>query len=175
MTSSAASLTDSARNFVLGRAGTAHHLDAAATGQVHVEQHHLGLVRGDRGDRGVDVLRLGDDVDVGAELGAHAGPEHGVVVDDDDCRLVTTRSPPASGIRAVRRTSVPSPGVLPDLGGAAVAFHPVDDAAPQAVPVGRDRGRVEPDPPVPDEHLDLPRRHLGVHVDAAGARRAWPR
>ena len=44
---------------------------ATPTGQVHVEQHHVGVVRGDRGDGGVDVLRLGHDVDVGAELGHH--------------------------------------------------------------------------------------------------------
>ena len=65
-----------------------HHLDAAAAGQVHVEQHHLGLVLGDRGDRLVDVGGLGQDLDLagagGGQLGADAAAEHGVVVDDDD-------------------------------------------------------------------------------------------
>ena len=61
-----------------------HHLGATTAGQVYVEQHHLRLVLEYGGHGLVDVGRLGDDVDRGAELGADAGAEHGVVVDDHD-------------------------------------------------------------------------------------------
>ena len=91
ITSSAASETDRARKRVVascfaaaGSAQPTHHLGATAAGEVHVEQHHLRLVL-EHGLHGlVDVGRLGDDVDGGAELGPDAGAEHGVVVDDHD-------------------------------------------------------------------------------------------
>jgi hypothetical protein len=53
---------------------------------VDVEQHDVGAMLGDRGDRGVDVLGLGNDLHTltALELGAHPGAEHGVVVDEDD-------------------------------------------------------------------------------------------
>ena len=59
-------------------------------GQVHVEQHDVGLLGPDDGDRGVDVGRLTDELAhrdparghrVG-QLGPHAGAEHPVVVDE---------------------------------------------------------------------------------------------
>src|SRR6476620_1727158 len=58
----------------------------------------------------------------------------------------------------------------PHLGGPAVPVHAVDDAHPDAVPVGGDVRLVEPVPAVADEHGDRGGRHRGVHVDAAGGR-----
>src|SRR5690606_9812747 len=67
-----------------GRGQAAHDLPAPAAGQVHVEQDDVGAVGADRGHRLVDVPGLGDDVHRRTDLGAHAGAEHRVVVDEDD-------------------------------------------------------------------------------------------
>ncbi len=89
MTSSAASETDSARNTHVRqlRADAAEHLDAAAAGQVHVEEDDLGLrSRAITGDGFGDRAGLADDVDlVGdrGELGAHPRAEQRVVVDEE--------------------------------------------------------------------------------------------
>ena len=56
-----------------------------------------------------------------------------------------------------------------DLGAAAVAGHPVDDAVADAVPVGRHGVEVEAGAAVADEHLDRLGRGLGVDVDARDA------
>ena len=101
MTSSAASLTDSARNVVLRRIWahgartelleSAEHLQPSPAGHVDVEQHDVRTMLGDRGDGAVDVLGLGHDLDGVAtlvpqllQLGADAGAEHGMVVDQHD-------------------------------------------------------------------------------------------
>ncbi len=57
-----------------------------------------------------------------------------------------------------------------DLGGAAVAFHPVNNAATHPVPVLGNGLGVEAMAPILHEHLDAGGRGLGVHVDPAGAR-----
>ena len=144
----------------------AHHLDAAAAGQVHVEQHDVGPVLRDRGDRLVDVGGLGqhlDDADTGGlELGAHPAPEHRVVVDDDDPDQRHSWAAPrvwcslglgsdAAGAAAPR---CPRPSVERTSAGAAVALHPVDDAVPHAVAVGRGLRRVEAAAAVAHEHVD---------------------
>src|SRR5688500_18381077 len=56
------------------------------------------------------------------------------------------------------------------VAGPAVAGHPVDNAVPHPVPVGRGGLRVEPAPPVADEDVDGGGGDLGVHVDLARAR-----
>src|SRR5215213_4074651 len=65
-------------------------------------------------------------------------------------------------------------GALPrcrsHVGGPAVAGHPVDDAVPHPVPVAQGRRRVEAAATVTDEHVDGGVRDLGVHVDLAGSR-----
>ena len=74
-----------------------------------VEQHDVGLRRGDHRERLGGRRRLADDVVVRGELGAHAGAEQVVVVDDDD--------PQAAHVTPIRSaTSVPSPGARLDHG-----------------------------------------------------------
>src|ERR1700710_506697 len=60
-------------------------------------------------------------------------------------------------------------GGAPYVGGAAVAFHPADDAAADALPVLGHLGRVEAASAVADEDLDRGGRGLGVDVDRGGA------
>ena len=60
---------------------------AVAAGQVDVEQDDVGPQGVDGGDGALDVVGLGDDVQVGSvggQLGAHPGADQGVVVDDQD-------------------------------------------------------------------------------------------
>ena len=85
---------------LLGRA--ADHRHAAAVGHVDVEQDDVGALRGDQRDRLLDAGRLADELDVALELGAHAGAEQPVVVDDRDARHAVPGS--------VSSTSVPAPG-----------------------------------------------------------------
>src|SRR6478752_10100614 len=63
----------------------------------------------------------------------------------------------------------PLTGRRPDLGRSPVSLHAVDDALADAVPVLGHRLEVEPLAAVADEHVDRTGRHLGVHVDLAGA------
>src|SRR5262249_9211080 len=88
-----------------------HHLRATAAGQVHVEEYDVRVQVGDRGDRLVDVRGLADDVDRGAELGADAGPEHRVVVDDQDLDGAGLAHWSFSCRGSFSRTSVPVSGV----------------------------------------------------------------
>ena len=106
ITSSAASETDSARKRTPGRSGATALMIASplpswrwtsssTTSGIELldQRHGLGDARG-----------LADDVDRVAELGAHAGEEELVVVDEDDAALhVALRGSRSS-------TSVPSPG-----------------------------------------------------------------
>ena len=57
------------------------HRLAAAAGQVHVEQHHVGEEPPDDVDGGPDVLGLADHFDVAAKFGSNTGAEQPVVVD----------------------------------------------------------------------------------------------
>ena len=98
ITSSAASDTDSARHFVSGRSSASAFEDRppTAVGQVHVEQHDVGLGR--RGSRRSPRrrCRLADDVDGITDLGLHTGTEQRVIVDDEhaDCEPLIA-APPA--------------------------------------------------------------------------------
>ena len=59
------------------------HARATAAGHVHVDQHDVGRAVADHLDRGVDVGRAADHVDLAAELGAHAGEEQLMIVDEE--------------------------------------------------------------------------------------------
>ena len=86
-TSSAASETLRARNGPRRTVGAAgQHLGpaaAAAAGQVHVEQHHVGPLLVHHGDRLLHRCGLPDHRDARVEVGLEPGAEDGVVIDDD--------------------------------------------------------------------------------------------
>ena len=158
---------------------------AAAVGQVDVDDRHVGTHRDDAGHRVVDGARLTDHVDRLTDLGAHAGPEQGVVV--HQVHAHQTLPPPTTGGAHASRgdsrtgadswTSVPSPGVesirddpptrsrrasmlwaMPRRSGAAVA---------RSNPRSHDRGRTPPPAPraAAPRRTPTPRRR----------RCAWPR
>src|SRR6266702_4036282 len=95
-----------------------------ATGEVHIEQNHIGEALGDQCDRRFHIVRLSHDLDLVAEFGPDPGAEQAVIVDDEDPRPAAarcghagccharlgSRCPAARGM--VRDTSVPSPSVL---------------------------------------------------------------
>ena len=84
ITSSGASLTDSARNWTSGWVRAISLITRAAAGRhVHVDEHDVGHAFADHLDRGVDVGRRADDVDHLAELGAHAREEELMIVDQE--------------------------------------------------------------------------------------------
>ena len=141
MTSSAASDTDSARNRVVdpgGRRSGAATSRPLPPGRCTSSSTTSGRVAVITRDRRVDVLGLADDVDGVAELGAHAGAEHPVVVDEHDPRRaasvmrslprraasVTVALAPATERGISSWTSVPSPAAVTDHGAPAVALHP---------------------------------------------------
>jgi hypothetical protein len=78
----------------LGRAGSDGPQDgeAPAVGHVDVEQDDLGPSLKDDLDRGLDLVRLADDVERGRELAADTGANEFVVVDQEDARLHLGRS-----------------------------------------------------------------------------------
>ena len=57
---------------------------AAAAGQVDIEEDDVGEALADQLDGGIHLVRLADDLDGVAELGPHAGPEDGMVLDEED-------------------------------------------------------------------------------------------
>src|SRR6185436_8130277 len=82
------------------------HRLAAAVREVDVQQHDIRVELLDQRDRLLDARGLPDEVDGVAELGAHAGPEEAVVVDQDDA------APHDAPRGSVSSTSVPSPGAV---------------------------------------------------------------
>ena len=87
----------------------AEHRQAPAPGQVDVEEHHVGEALTDELDRRPGLVGLAHDLDGVAQLGPDPGPEHGVVLDQED------PGPPGAHGSPGRRgmascTSVPSPG-----------------------------------------------------------------
>ncbi len=80
----------------------ADHLDPAAAGHLHVEQHDVGLALDDAAHGVLDGGGVAEHLDEPVELGPHARAEQVVVVDDHDAghahRSITSS------------TSVPSPG-----------------------------------------------------------------
>ena len=140
-------------------ADPAHHLGAAAAGQVHVEQHHVRAERERRRRPPRRRRRPRRPPRRVGELGADAGAEHRVVVDDHDGASSWAWS---SALLVPRWSSTaaprcPSPGAVRIVGGAAVARHPVHDAVAHAEPVARDRLAVEAGAAVADEHLQAGR------------------
>src|SRR5579864_6950444 len=96
-----------------------HHRVPASAGKMDVKEHHVGVELCDSRNRGSDVVRLADDLDVGTELGSNSRTEQAVVVHDEHARpLATSRAHARAGwtITAGRRidsaTSVPCPGTL---------------------------------------------------------------
>ena len=65
------------------REDLADHACATAPGHVHVDEDDIRAPLADQLDRGVDVRGGTHDLDVGTELGAHAGEEQLVVVDEE--------------------------------------------------------------------------------------------
>ena len=120
----------------LRRADPAQHLGAAAVGHVDVEQHDVRAQVRDPGDRLGDRARLADHRHVGdaaVQLGAHAGAEQGVVVDEEDphrrCRLASVELAPVAPRRG--RPGDRHPQVhLGALPGRACAAGPSRRAAP---------------------------------------------
>ena len=120
MTSSGASETERARNCTSGWCGQDAAQDgvAAAAGEVDVEQDHVGQALADQLDGGRRLVGLADHLDRVAQLGPDAGPEDGVVLDQEDAgpaagaaRRAAQRpslDPLAAGMES--STSVPSPG-----------------------------------------------------------------
>ena len=84
---------------------------AAAAGKVDVEQDDVGDPLVDELDGGVDLVGLADHLDGLAQLGPHPGPEHGVVVDQEDPRPPRPVAHVTSSRRGIdSSTSAPSPG-----------------------------------------------------------------
>ena len=85
MTSSGASLTESARNFDVGMGlgDLADHARTAAGGHVHVDENDVGNPFTNHLHGRVDVRRRADDVDDIAELRAHTREEELMVVDEE--------------------------------------------------------------------------------------------
>ena len=116
ITSSGASETERARNCTSGWCGqdAAQHGVPAAPGQVHVEQDDVGQAFVDELDGGSRLVGLAHHLHRVAQLGLDAGPEHGVVLDEEDAGAAAGRSPPAHLTRSRRGmeswTSAPSPG-----------------------------------------------------------------
>ena len=136
---------------------------AAAVGQVHVEQHDLGIELADQRDRLGHAAGLADDVDDALQLAAHAGAEERVVVDQHDAAHHDL-------LGIVSSISVPSPGA--DLIVArppARASRPsIDSRSPR-----RSAGTAARSKPAPRSRTKTETRRrvrLGVHRDLAAAR-----
>ena len=76
----------------MGRPDGLDHGLTAAVGHVDVDEHDVGSALGDQLDGGAHLVGLADDLDRVAELGAHAGAEEMVVVDQEDAHLVRPRA-----------------------------------------------------------------------------------
>ena len=100
------------------REDAAQHGVPAAAGQVDVEQDHVGQALVDELDGGGGLVRLAHHLHRVAQLGLDAGPEHGVILDEEDAgptgRGARGRRSRAHLTRSRRGmeswTSAPSPG-----------------------------------------------------------------
>jgi hypothetical protein len=147
---------------------------AAAAGEVDVEQDDVGDALVDELDGRLDLVGLADDLDGVAELGPHAGPEDGMVLDQEDPGRRPPSSargsgPPAGGgvgssgwVAAAwawsARPRCPRPGVERMITRATVASHAGPDRLGDALAVGRDGVGIEALPPVAHEQHDGPAR-----------------
>ena len=90
----------------------------AAPGQVHVEQDDIGQPLADELDGGLGLVGFAHHLDRVAELGPDAGPEDGVVLDEEDPGPPAAARQPGTGAAHLTRsrrgmdswTSAPSPG-----------------------------------------------------------------
>ena len=124
-----------------------------------------GSVLQHRGDRGVDVLGLGDARRRGRP--ARPAPRARNIAWSSTITTVLSRRRPVPGwpgpgpllASGGHRHAQPDLGALagrgPDLGGAAVPLHPGHDAVPDAEPVVGDVVRVEAAAAVAHEDLDV--------------------
>ena len=109
---------------------------------MHVEQHDLRLGRRDEVDGFVDGRRFAEDTDAVGQVGAQAGAEDGVVVDDHHgevgwrrsgvdmvCSVGQGEEEADFGAGAARARA--------EFGGAADASHPPEDRLAHTHPVGR--------------------------------------
>ena len=153
---------------------------------MHVEQHDVGPLGADDRDRGVDVGGLADELahrdparghGVG-QLGAHAGAEHPVVVDEHDPHGAGLRASAGRGRLAHGCSSFDRWQPQLHLGAvvaaaharrAAVPLHPSQDRLAHAEPVGGHGVEVEPVAAVAHERLDPGRPDLDVGRDRRAA------
>ena len=180
ITSSGASDTDRARNCTSGWTGQDALEDglAASAGEMDVEEHDVGHPLVDQLDGRLDLVGLADHLDRVAQLGPHPGPEHGVVVDQEDPGRPRARPLIASQLR--RRgmessTSAPLPGGRPDDRRTAEAGHPGPDGLGDALVILGDGVGVEPAAAVADEEHDDVALHLGIEGDLGARRTTWRR
>ena len=182
MTSSAASETDRARKRVPGDAApdAPHHLQPAAAGQVHVEQHHLRVAARRRRPRPRRRRppRRAPRPGPGAAASSARTPVRNIAWSS----TTTTRAPvPVAAVIRVllagrrsrsgrSRTSVPSPGAVRIVGGAAVplASGPRCCGGRRAGPRAR-RPASKPRPRSRTKTSTAARADLGVDVDPGGA------
>ena len=153
ITSSGASETLSARKRTAGRRGATPRITSAPppSGICTSSSTTSGSVATMHSIASPTVAGVADDVDEAVELGAHAGAEQAVVVDEHDARERAHRRHHQLDLRALARARV-------DLRAAAVALHPAEHRLAQPAPVGRHGVEVEARAAVAHEHLDVGRR-----------------
>src|ERR1700733_5687352 len=85
---------------------------SSATGKVDVEEDDVGRSLVDHLDGRFDLVRLTDDSDCSPELGPNAGPDNGMVIDEEDARSLLFRAAHAATPRRGMQssTSAPFPG-----------------------------------------------------------------
>ena len=163
MTSSAASEADSARKSVSGASSAAPRMTATPppSGMWTSSRTTSGRCGDDERDGLRDARGLAHELDVALELGAHAGAEEPVVVDDRDARHAV----PGHGELDLG----PGAGRRVDRGAPAVAGHAPDDRLAHAAAVVGDGGRIEARAAVAHEDLQRVVGRLGVDVDRRAA------
>ena len=178
MTSSGASDTERARNCTSGWWGRTPSKDGltAAAGEMDVEQDDVGEALVDELDGGLHLVRLADDLDGVAELGPHAGPEDGMVLDEEDpgpsaAPIAGGSGAAASGHRQLDFGPLARSG--PDHHRATVASHAGPDRLGDALAVGGDGVGIEALAPVAHEQHDGVRARPRRRARPAGRRTTW--